>query len=91
MALYHGGENDNKFVSSSLKNPSPTLKDVDLEEVLMEEVLKPLSQIWLLSKGFAWCALGDWLGEHKHFSTWLLQVWVKSFDEIDKICEERQH
>jgi hypothetical protein len=53
MALYHGGENDNKFVSSSLKNPSPTLKDVDLEEVLMEEVLKPLSQIWLLSKGFA--------------------------------------
>ncbi len=37
MALYHGGENDTEFVSSSstLRNPSPILEDVDLEEVLM--------------------------------------------------------
>jgi hypothetical protein len=37
MTLYHGGENDTKFLSSfpTLRNLSPTLEDVDLEEVLM--------------------------------------------------------
>jgi hypothetical protein len=52
--------------------------------------LEPLSQTWLLSKGFAFCPLGVWLKEHRHFNTWLLQVRVKSLDEIDRICEESQ-
>jgi len=78
MALYHGGENDVEFVLScpTLRDPSPTPEDADSEEFLWDILTfpEPLSQTWLLSRGFAWHASRVWLREHKHLNTWHSQV-----------------
>jgi hypothetical protein len=80
MALYHGGENDVKFVSSypTLRDLSPTPKDVDLEEVLMG--YPKISRAPFISlvafKRISWI-LGIWLREQIHLNTWLLHVCIK--------------
>ncbi len=79
MALYHGGENDVKFVSSypTLKDLSPTPKDVDLEEVLMGYLKisrAPFISLVVFKK--ISCILGIWLKEHIHLNIWLLQVCI---------------
>jgi hypothetical protein len=88
MALYHGGENDVEFVSScpTLRDSSPTPVDADSEEVLMgyPNIPEPLSQTWLLSRGFAWHASrvsGTQTPQYLVFTS----VSQESLDEIDRI------
>jgi len=80
MALYHGGENDVKFVSScpTLRDLSPTPKDVDLEEVLMgyPKISRPPLISLIVFKRIS-CILRIWLREHLHLNIWLLQVCIK--------------
>jgi len=95
MALYHGGENDIEFVSSSptLKNPSPILKDVDLEEVLMGYLnisrapftnLVTFKRICMMR--FKSLVEGTQTFQHLAFTS----VSQENLDEIDKICKEIQ-
>ncbi len=79
MALYHGGENDIKFVSSypTLKDPSPTPKDVDLEEVFMgyPKISRAPFISFVVFKRIS-SILGSWLREQIHLNTWLSQVYI---------------
>jgi hypothetical protein len=75
MALYHGGDNDVKFVSSypTLRDLSPPPKDVDLEEVIMRypKISQALFISSIVFKRIS-CILRIWSREHIHFNTWFL-------------------
>jgi hypothetical protein len=74
MALYHGGENDVQVcvIIPTLRDLSPTPKDVDLEEVLMgyPKISQPLLISSTVFKRIS-CILRIWLKEHIHLNIWL--------------------
>jgi hypothetical protein len=95
MVLYHGGENDVEFVPScpTSRDPSPTLEDADLEEVLMGYPnISPTPFTNLIAFKRICLAHSKRLVEGTQTPQYLAftSVSQESLDEIDRIRGERR-